>query len=137
MIQRIQSAYLLVAFLLLEFAASLLYVMPEIGLVGFRLAFAGLSALIGLGGLVSIFLFKKREIQGAVVGSLRLIAVVLVLGLWASLYRTGDLAVLAAGGFLGIAGILVAPLVATAAFHLARKAIQRDVDLIRSMDRIR
>lgn len=137
MIQRIQSVYLLAAFLLLEFAAFVLYVEPEIDLAGLRLVSAGLSAIVGLLALAAIFLFGNRVLQASVVASLRLITVIVIFALWLVLYVSGGITVVAAGSFLGIAGVLIAPVLAAIAMHLARKGIGHDIDLIRSMDRLR
>jgi hypothetical protein len=137
MIQRIQSVYLLVASLLLFLTASALYVMPEVTLAGFRLVCVIVASLIGLASLASIFFFGNRVLQAQIVNSLRLVGALLVIGLAAGLFAAGEMSTVIAGGALGVVGILIAPLIGLISLHLARKGIGRDIDLIRSMDRLR
>jgi hypothetical protein len=138
MIQRIQSVYLLGASILLEFSASVLYLLPDNVFTGYRLGFLFAPAVLGIAGLGAVFLFKRRELQVRVVKVLGAINILIVVALLTASYLTGDLTKIAAGGpFAVITGVFLAPVIASILFFHAGKAVQRDIDLIRSMDRIR
>jgi hypothetical protein len=58
--------------------------------------------------------------------------------LYAGLYLTGDLAVRAAGGINWTkAAMLGLPILAYLLFFLARRGIDHDIELVKSMDRLR
>jgi len=141
MIQRVQTVYLLVAALLLGFF---------LGFVDLWLAVAGdafgwLGAVVyGLGGLtaavalVAVFLYKQRERQAKVILAAQWLDLALVLVMAAALgylsFRTD--ADLTAAGAVGIA-VLLMPVLAYVALRQARLGVQKDIDLVRSMDRLR
>jgi hypothetical protein len=137
MIQRIQSVYLLGAVLVLAAAALILFQMPESVLEGLRMAFVAAVVATGLGGLVSIFLYGSRELQRTVVRTFGLIDLLVVLALVVVLYLTGDLPYLYSEAPASFLGLLILLLFSIALFHRAAKAVKRDIDLIRSMDRLR
>lgn len=138
MIQRIQSVYLLGASILCELFASLLYVMPEIALGGYRIPFVIAFALLGLAGLGTVFLYKNRELQARVVRWLAFTSILFVIGFLVVFYAVGDLELVVATGALGsIIGLAVVPVVAVSLLFRTHKAIRRDIELIRSMDRLR
>ena len=141
MIQRVQTLYLLVAALLLGlflgFADTWLAVagrafgwMP--GVV------YGLGALTAAVALVAVFLYKQRATQAKVITAAQwldlLLTVVLAAALGYLAFRTDT--DLTEAGALGTVALLL-PVLAYVALRLARWGVQRDADLVRSMDRLR
>ena len=135
MIQRKQSAYLLLGSLSL--GAVLLFWPGAVGAAfsGYApFAFVG-GALAGALGLVSIFMYGNRERQHAMARAAQLCAL-----LWMALFTAG---LYIGGGSRadGEAIAVVAPMAALVCaygfFWLARRAIQSDIALVRSADRIR
>ncbi len=129
MIQRVQSIYLLLAALLavaVPFAGGAVTPDSWIWYTPLKVA---LSILVAVGSLVAILLYGDRPKQKGLVVVLVLLAagltVLLMLGWWVS--RRTDPAFWP----------LVFPLLAIAALFLARRAILKDIKLVRSMDRLR
>lgn len=136
MIQRIQSLYLFISALLsalvplffplwkdakqmdVYFTSDIMYIF----------AF-GLSTTMAL---VSILLFKKRQNQ-FVLNRLNIILNFILIGLF--VYRTLNLSGEALVSEKGIA--MFVPLVSIVLFVLANKAIKKDEDLVKSVDRLR
>jgi nitrate reductase gamma subunit len=141
MIQRVQTVYLLVAALLLGFFLGFV----DLWLVVAGEAFGWLGAVLyGLGGLtavvalVAVFLYKRRATQAKVVLAAQwfdlLLVLVLAVVLGALSFRTD--ADLTAAGAVGFA-VLLMPVFAYVALRLARMGVRKDIDLVRSMDRLR
>jgi len=137
MLQRIQTIYLLLAFLatgVLPFFFSLwtmtdgaayLFMQNQIYVVIF-----GLSTTLSI---LSIFSYKKRQNQ-FVMGRLNIILNLILLGLF--VYRSLNLS----GETLAVSekGIgMFLPIVAIVLLVLANKAIKKDEDLVKSVDRLR
>lgn len=135
MIQRIQTIYLLLVALFTGLAIKYLYLWK----VGEQLTFikddvqflvpAGLSAVLAF---ATIFMYKNRQNQFVSVRLLLLINLIL-LGLL--LYRLLNLPGEPSGTEKGI-GLLV-PIIAIVLLFLANKAIRRDEELVKSVDRLR
>ncbi len=136
MLQRIQTVYLLLAVIVsagLIFVFSLwetsegieVYAIDQMLIFGMFLASAALS-------LVSIFMFKNRKLQ-FVLGRLNIILNLFLLGVfvyWSlSLPGEMDISEKGIGMFL--------PIVSIVFLVLANKAIKRDEDLVKSVDRLR
>ena len=137
MIQRIQSVYLVVATVLMMFAASVLYVRPEFAIAGYRLVFVSAAVLIGVASFGAIFFFANRSLQYKMVGVLRLLTLIVIVSLVAIATLADEWSIIAAGDILGVIGFIVAPTLALIATHLAQAAIKRDIELIKSVDRLR
>jgi len=136
MIQRIQTVYLLLA---AGFSAGLIFVfhlwitsenvkvfaMDELLYFGLFLGSAALS-------LLSIFMFKNRKFQ-FVLGRLNIILNFILLGLlvYQSLNVSGEALVSEKG-----IGIFL-PILSIVLLVLANKAIKKDEDLVKSVDRLR
>ena len=135
MLQRIQSIYLFLAALV---SAGLIFVFelwkdngepvyaqdePSV------LALFGLSALLSV---VTIFLFKNRKLQ-FVLGRVNIILNLILLGLFVywSLNVSGESEISEKG--IG----MVIPIVSIVLLVLANKAIKKDEDLVKSVDRLR
>lgn len=141
MIQRLQSLYLLfaAAFLVLFLALSEVWrgvvavVYPWITPVAFGLA--GLAALVAL---VAVFLYRDRKQQRKVVLAAQwldiLLALVMVGGL-AALSMNEE--VLLGEGATAFYLTLLLPVVAYVFLRLARRGVEKDIALVRSMDRLR
>ena len=136
MIQRIQSIYLIlasIASLALPFIFSL-YATSD-GTAAWAKddpIVLGLFALSGVLSLITIFLYKKRQNQ-FVLGRLTIILNFVLLGVlvYRSQILSGGTAVLEKG--IG----MVIPLISIVLLALANKAIKRDEDLVKSVDRLR
>lgn len=136
MIQRIQSLYLFVCALLSALVPMFLPLWKDakqmpvyftsdiIYIVTF-----GLSATMAL---TSILLFKKRQNQ-FVLNRLNIILNFILIGLF--VYRTLNLSGEASVSEKGIA--MFVPLVSIVLLVLANKAIKKDEDLVKSVDRLR
>ena len=136
MLQRIQTVYLL---LVLVFSC----VLPNFLQLGIQkdgnalfftdnFLYMGLFVASGLLALVSIFSFKKRQNQ-FVLGRLNMILNLILLGLlvFNSLKLSGESQVSVKG--IGI----ILPILSIVFLVLANKAIKKDEDLVKSVDRLR
>lgn len=136
MIQRIQSIHLLLASIA---SLALPFVFSLYGNSDGTASWAkddpivlGLFALSGILPLIAIFLYKKRQHQ-FVLGRLTIILNFFLLGVlvYRSQILSGGTAVLEKG--IG----MVIPLISIVLLALANKAIKRDEDLVKSVDRLR
>ncbi len=136
MLQRIQTVYLLIAAII---AAGLIFVFPlwennagepvyavdELIAFGMFIASAAIS-------LVSIFMFKNRKLQ-FVLGRLNIILNLFLLGVFVywSLTLPGEMDISEKG--IG----MFLPIISIVFIVLANKAIKKDEDLVKSVDRLR
>lgn len=130
MIQRVQSAYLFVAAVLcFVIPVTSGWITPD-GWAWYAPVRAVLSILVGVGALVAIFLYGDRSRQKVLVS----VDTVLSLGLFVFLLVSSWMA---GPPSVGSLWPLLLPLAACVLLVLARRAIARDIDLVRSMDRLR
>ncbi len=141
MIQRIQTLYLLVAALLIGLFFGLAddwFVVAGETFAWLRPLAYGLAALTALVALVAVFLYKQRALQRRVIAAAQALDLVLVAVLAGTLgflaFRTD--ADLTTAGAVGFAALLM-PVFAFAALRLAQRGVQKDEQLVRSMDRLR
>ncbi len=149
MIQRIQSIFLLVASGALFGQFGLPYLqttegnpahnVPQLadGILN-PLDNFGLLGLTLLGGLVSlaaIFLFKNRPLQGKLTGGAMLVSVLLLA--LAALVTTLTIKAVPEGGSTEFGAGWILPVIAVINQWLAVRNIQKDENLVRSMDRLR
>tara|TARA_R110002049_G_scaffold3795_2_gene27467 strand:- start:11910 stop:12320 length:411 start_codon:yes stop_codon:yes gene_type:complete len=136
MIQRIQTLYLLLAAVV---SGGLIFVfhlwVTEAGAHIYakdNLMYLGLFLTSTLVSLVSIFMYKTRKSQ-FVLGRLNIILNFILLGffVYQSLKVSGETAVSEKG-----IGMLL-PVVSIVLLALANKAIKKDEDLVKSVDRLR
>lgn len=141
MIQRIQTLYLIlgaVAIGALGFvdlpwssqAASVhtWFVPAVIGLMIVSIALAGWA----------IFLYTNRSKQRTVVVGVQVVTLCLAATLYGGLYLTSELTFVGREGVQwGRMIVLFLPIVAYLFFFLARRGIDHDIELVKSMDRIR
>lgn len=136
MLQRIQSIYLFLAVLT---AAGLPLIVPlyadEAGDMVWaqdQLLYLALFAGSALLSLISIFLFKNRQLQ-FILGRLNIILNFILLGVL--IYRSQ---ILSGGTAVPEKGIgMLIPIISIVFIVLANKAIKRDEDLVKSVDRLR
>ena len=135
MLQRIQTLYLLTAAICSGVLSSTTYLIVSGGVVigiidslAYFLLFLG-SALLSV---ISIFLYKSRQTQ-FVLGRLNIILNFILLGLFVfrSLNISGETDVSEKG-----IGMLI-PVLSIVLLALANKAIKKDEDLVKSVDRLR
>ncbi|MCH8534862.1 MAG: DUF4293 domain-containing protein [Flavobacteriaceae bacterium] len=136
MIQRIQSLYLLIVVILCSLLLSTFPLWQNDSAVAefatdYSISLIGVSAS-GLLALLSIFLFKNRKLQ-FVLGRLNILINFFIIGFFVywSLNLSGETNVSEKG-----IGMFV-PLVSIVFLVLANKAIKKDEDLVKSVDRFR
>jgi len=136
MLQRIQTVYLLCA---IGISSGLIFVFDlwttKDGIIVFakdELLYFGLFLGSALLSLISIFLFKNRKFQ-FILGRLNIILNFILLGLFVyqSLSLSGETKVSEKG-----IGMLL-PIFSIVFLALANKAIKKDEDLVKSVDRLR
>jgi hypothetical protein len=141
MIQRIQSAYLLLG-------AGALVAVPFLDIISsgaaaqaygwYRPVITALDIVIVVSLFASILLFRNRSLQVRIVSLIQLGIIVLAAGTYGGLYLAGSLQLVDSGADRGaVWTAVVLPVVAYVAIALARRAIQKDIALVRSMDRLR
>ncbi|MFH6995293.1 DUF4293 domain-containing protein [Flavobacterium sp. FlaQc-48] len=138
MIQRIQTVYLILTFLI---TGVLLFFVPLWTLNNgkafyfmqdqFYTILLGLSTMLTI---ISIISYKKRQNQ-FVMGRLNIILNLILLGLFVyrSLNLSGDTTNIVSEKGIG----MFLPIVAIVLLVLANKAIKKDEDLVKSVDRLR
>ena len=137
MIQRIQTVYLLIALVILGFLPFVFPLWKTIDGKEFRFMSDSIYTMIfGLSTtltLISILYFKKRQHQ-FVLNRLTIILNLILLGLFVyrSLNLSGEAVQVSEKGI----GMFL-PIVAIVLLVLANKAIKKDEDLVKSVDRLR
>ncbi|TDO73617.1 uncharacterized protein DUF4293 [Flavobacterium chryseum] len=138
MIQRIQTVYLILTFLI---TGVLLFFIPlwtlNSGKEFFFMQDQVYTILLGLSTMltiISIISYKKRQNQ-FVMGRLNIILNLILLGLFVyrSLNLSGDTTTIVSEKGIG----MFLPIVAIVLLVLANKAIKKDEDLVKSVDRLR
>ena len=137
MLQRVQTLYLAVAFLLtgiLPLFLSLWTTVAKVDIMAMDyliyIALFGFSSLLAL---ISIFSFKNRQNQ-FVINRLNMILNLILLGLFVyrSLNLSGETPEVSEKGI----GMFL-PIISIVLLVLANKAIKKDEDLVKSVDRLR
>jgi hypothetical protein len=141
MIQRIQTLYLVLGALAL--AALGLFDMPWNSAAAsthgwFVPSLIGLLVLtVGL-ALWAIFLYERRETQRTVVVGVQVATVIFAGVLYGGLFLTAELTFTGPEGIdWGRTFVLALPIIAYVFFYLARRGIVHDIELVKSMDRLR
>ena len=141
MIQRIQSLYLLLGAACL-FPAALLEItmlaQVDDTLTWYEPALTIVGVATMATALGAIFFYKNRPKQRKLVSAVQVMTIIFIIILVAGLVIADGLAQLTQGGVDAVSIILLAlPLLAYVFFWLARRGIQRDINLVKSMDRLR
>ncbi|MBF4518264.1 DUF4293 domain-containing protein [Flavobacterium sp. ANB] len=138
MIQRIQTVYLLLTFII---TGVLMFFIPlwtlNNGKAFYFMQDQVYTILLGLStmlSIISIISYKKRQNQ-FVMGRLNIILNLILLGLFVyrSLNLSGDTTTIVSEKGIG----MFLPIVAIVLLVLANKAIKKDEDLVKSVDRLR
>ena len=138
MIQRIQTFYLVAGALLLAlfvaladgWASAIAEDVAWLGTAGYALAVV--TAVVAL---VAVGLYKNRELQRRVILWAQWLDLLLVVVVLVGLYVTGDSSAPTAP--VGLYLVALQPLVAYVLLRMARQRVIRDIEMVRSMDRIR
>ncbi|GAB5534232.1 MAG: DUF4293 family protein [Rubricoccaceae bacterium] len=135
MIQRLQTLYLAVAAALLvlfvALASSWAVALPET-LAWLAPVTTGLAILTAIVALISLALFKNRKQQSTMVLAAQWLDLLLVVAVLVGLYM-GSQAADPTGRYL----VALAPVVAYVLLRMARQRITKDIELVKSMDRLR
>lgn len=141
MIQRIQTVYLFLGALAL--AAFGIFDVPWQSTAAstygwFVPSLIGLIVVTAGAALWAIFLYESRETQRSVVVGVQVGTVILAGVLYGGLYLTTELTFRGPEGIdWGRAAVLTTPILAYLFFYLARRGIDHDIELVKSMDRLR
>ena len=138
MIQRIQSLYLVAGALLLALFVALGGTWAEaiadeqswLGALGYALA--GVTALVAL---VAVALFKNRELQRRVIYAAQWLDLALIVVVLVGFYLAFDSDAFQAP--VGYYLVAMQPIVAYLLLRMARQRVSADIEVVRSMDRIR
>lgn len=141
MIQRIQSVYLLLASL--AFGSEYLFRDIWTGPAATELSWflpvtMALFAVAAAGSFVVIFMYANRERQRRFIFFLQVFAILTILVLLYGLWLAGDLPGISAEP-VGTVDVLalVMPFLAYAFLFAARRNVEKDIELVQSMDRLR
>lgn len=138
MIQRLQTLYLTIGALLLAlfvavggtWSEAIGDALPWLGTLGYVLA--GVTALVAL---VAVALYKDRERQRQVIAAAQWLDLALVAVVLVGLYLAFDSSLPTAP--VGYYFVAMLPIVAYVLLRMARQRVVRDIETVRSMDRIR
>lgn len=141
MIQRIQTLYLLAGAILI----GCVYLLSDIwrspvaaGSSWFTAVTLGLFGICVVGAVVAIFLYADAKRQRSVVFLLQVFTILGLVGLFIGEYLGGTLPFVGTktSGRQEEIGIILVVL-GYASFFLARRGIEKDLELLRSVDRLR
>lgn len=141
MIQRIQTVYLFLGALTLGLFG--VFDMPWTSTAAlthawFQPSLIGLLILAAGGALWAIFLYENRRRQRFVVVAVQVGTLAVAAVLYGGLYLTSELTVYTGTSIAWPrVVVLLLPIIAYGFFFFARRGIDRDIELVRSMDRIR
>ena len=135
MIQRIQSLFLLIAALLFLVTFFFRPIIASETLTWLFPTVVGIHAVVALVAIWAIFLFNNRKQQLKIVTLLQFLALIAIISVFAGAYMTGLVNDLP-GNTLGIV-MLVLPMVGYVLIRLAGQRIKKDIELVRSVDRLR
>jgi len=141
MIQRIQSLYLLAASLVLggAFLVDEVWTGPAAtDQAWFLPTSMAILGLVAVGSFLGIFLYGNRSFQRKFVSVVQLLLLVGIAVLFAGQVMAGTLPdASVSGDSVGEWIVLVIPLVSYIFLYLARRGIDADIRLVKSMDRLR
>lgn len=141
MIQRKQSVYLLLGAL----ALSAIFLLDGVfdsqaaeTLVWYAPSLMVSCAVTLVLAVVAIFLYENRPLQQKMVIGVQVLDLVFMVILVGGMLLTGTFELPSGGpNVVDRTLVLLLPVVAYVLFYLARRGIQSDMDLVRSMDRLR
>ena len=138
MIQRIQTLYLVAGALLLAlflalgdtWASAIAEELAWLGVLGYALA-----AVTALVALISVALFKNRPLQRRVIYAAQWLDLALIVVVLVGFYLAFDSDAFQAP--VGYYLVALQPIVAYLLLRMARQRVTADIEVVRSMDRIR
>lgn len=141
MIQRKQSIYLLLG----AAALSIIFLLDGVAdsqaaetLVWYVPSLVATGAATVILAVVAIFLYENRVLQQKVVVGVQVLNLIFIVLLASGMVLTGTLDLPTSGpDAVDRWLVLLLPVVAYVFFYLARRGIQSDIELVRSMDRLR
>lgn len=139
MIQRIQTVYLLlgaVALVAMFFFDALWQHPALIGFAWFGPAVIALGGLAAMVAVAAVFLYRNRTQQLRAVIWAQILTVLCLAVLYGSLFAADAFPSLTEAATGLIISVLL-PVVAYVLFLLARRGVIKDIELVRSMDRLR
>jgi Domain of unknown function (DUF4293) len=136
MIQRVQSIYMLLSSILMCGISFLLPIYKEQVQVFIldNFTFLTLFLISGIITLISIFLYQNRKLQ-FVLNRISILINLILLGLF--IYQSTKLPGATQEAMKGIEMGVFLPIISVILLVLANKAIQKDENLVKSVDRIR
>ena len=135
MVQRIQSVYLLLAGLAFLGTDLFMDVLAEAAQAWLLPAVLGLNALTAIGAFGAIFLYSDRKKQLRMSTWLQYLAIIVLLVVFGALYITDRLAEVSSNaGAMALVGL---PVLGYILIRLASRKIKKDIELVRSIDRLR
>ena len=138
MIQRIQTLYLAAGALLLAlfvalgdgWASQIAEEQAWLGMTGY-----GLAVLTAVVALVAVALYKNRTLQRQVILAAQWLDLILVVVVLAGLYLSTESSAPTAP--VGLYLVALQPVAAYVLLRLARQRVVADIEVVRSMDRLR
>ena len=141
MIQRIQTLYLVLAAVLLglEYMFSSSFPWAQSGEVGwFSPAVLGVFTVAAIGAAGAIFLYSDRKRQRSIVVVLQYLTLVGLVSLIVAHSTTGTLpGISMTNDAFSSWASFISPVLAYLMFLMARRGIDKDISLVKSMDRLR
>ena len=141
MIQRIQTVYLVlggVALGALLLTEPVMHGAAAVAHGWFTPVVIGLAALADLVALGAVFLYNNRPLQRKVIVLAQGLTVLLLVALFGGLYLADALFVRTTQGIdTTMLVTLLLPILAYVFFMLARRGVTKDIELVKSMDRLR
>jgi len=140
MIQRIQTVYLVLAAILL----SIIFAFDSVWTGTTAAEFSwfvpvtmGVFGLTLVGSIVSIFLFKDRNRQRQVVVALQFLTILGLIVLFTAHFIAGNMPSMTSNASFSEWAVIGGPVIAYLMFLMARRGIDKDAKLVKSMDRLR
>ena len=135
MIQRVQSILLLLAALVFVATVFFQSVIATASMVWVVPTVLGVNIVVAVVAILAIFMFSDRKQQLKIVTILQFLALFAIVAVLAGIYLSGAINQLS-GNVMAII-LLVLPLVGYVLIRLAGSRIKKDIELIRSVDRLR
>ncbi|MEX2402093.1 MAG: DUF4293 domain-containing protein [Rhodothermales bacterium] len=139
MIQRKQSLYLLLG----AVALSVMFTLDGVlngraaeSLIWFRPGLIASGAATAILAVITIFLYENRPLQQKLVLVTQVLDLIVIVLLVSGMMLAGSLDLVGSGA-VGRAAAIGMPFLAYLFFYLARRGIRADIELVRSMDRLR
>ena len=135
MIQRVQTILLLLGGLCFLDMAFFQSAMTQEAMPWLPVGVLALHAVTAIGAIGAILLYKDRARQLKVVSIVQYLALASLIASFAGLYLSG--AVMELPGNTGALALIILPALGYILIRMATGRIRKDIELVRSMDRLR